>query len=78
MPLACDNQAVAAFPFIAELVVERYLSGVRIDSFLVRHFRNYTPWRLQRIVTAGQVKIDGTTVEITEAASTMATRVSAR
>jgi 23S rRNA pseudouridine1911/1915/1917 synthase len=66
MLLACDNQAVAAFPFTAELVVERYLSGVRIDSFLVRHFRNYTPWRLQRIVSAGQVKIDGNTVEITE------------
>jgi 23S rRNA pseudouridine1911/1915/1917 synthase len=57
---------VTSFPFSAELVVERYLSGVRIDSFLARHFRNYTPWRLQRIVTAGQVKIDGNTVEITE------------
>jgi 23S rRNA pseudouridine1911/1915/1917 synthase len=55
---------VDAFPFTAELVVERYLSGVRIDSFLARHFRNYTPWRLQRMVAAGQVKIDGTTVDI--------------
>ena len=39
---------------------------MRIDSFLARHFRNYTPWRLQRIVAAGQVKIDGNTVEIDE------------
>ena len=57
---------MSPFPFTAELVVERYLSGVRIDSFLERHFRNYTPWKLQRLVAAGQVKIDGTTVEIEE------------
>jgi 23S rRNA pseudouridine1911/1915/1917 synthase len=54
------------YPFTAELVVERYLSGVRVDTFLARHFRNYTPWRLQRIVAAGQVKIDCNTVEIEE------------
>ncbi len=64
--VTCDNRAVTPFPFSAELVVERYLSGVRIDSFLAKHFRNYTPWRLQRLVTAGQVKIVGNTVEITE------------
>jgi 23S rRNA pseudouridine1911/1915/1917 synthase len=57
---------VPPFPFTAELVVERYLSGVRIDTFLARHFRNYTPWKLQRIVAAGQVKLDGNTVEIAE------------
>ena len=62
----CDNRVVPPFPFTAELVVERYLSGVRIDSFLARHFRNYTPWKLQRIVAAGQVKLDGNTVEIAE------------
>jgi 23S rRNA pseudouridine1911/1915/1917 synthase len=57
---------VPPFPFTAEFVVERYLSGVRIDSFLARHFRNYTPWKLQRLVAAGQVKLDGNTVEIAE------------
>jgi 23S rRNA pseudouridine1911/1915/1917 synthase len=62
----CDNPSVSQFPFTAELIVERYLSGVRIDSFLARHFRNYTPWRLQRIVAAGQVKIDGNTADIEE------------
>jgi 23S rRNA pseudouridine1911/1915/1917 synthase len=62
----CDNRSVPSFPFTAELIVERYLSGVRVDSFLARHFRNYTPWRLQRIVAAGQVKIDCTTVDIEE------------
>jgi 23S rRNA pseudouridine1911/1915/1917 synthase len=57
---------VTPFPFTAELIVERYLSGVRIDTFLARQFRNYTPWRLQRMVAAGQVRIDGTTVAIEE------------
>lgn len=41
-----------------ELTVERELSGLRIDSFLIRHFRNYTSWRMQRIVRAGAASID--------------------
>jgi len=48
-----------SFPFTAELTVEEYLHGVRIDRFLVRHFRNYTPYRMQRLVRAGQVRIEG-------------------
>jgi 23S rRNA pseudouridine1911/1915/1917 synthase len=55
---------VTAFPFTAELIVERYLNGVRVDSFLSHHFRNYTPFRIQRIVRAGQVKIDHTAARI--------------
>jgi 23S rRNA pseudouridine1911/1915/1917 synthase len=51
------------YPFSAELVVEAYLRGVRIDSFLVKHFRNYTPYRMQRLVRAGQVKIEGVIAE---------------
>lgn len=47
------------YPFAAELTVESYLHGVRIDSFLVRHFRNYTSYRMQRLVRAGQVRIEG-------------------
>ncbi|MCA9117893.1 MAG: RluA family pseudouridine synthase [Planctomycetaceae bacterium] len=43
--------------------VERYLSGVRVDTFLARHFRNYTPFRLMRLVTAGLVQIEGATAE---------------
>ena len=50
-------------PFVAELTVEAYLQGVRIDSFLVRHFRNYTPYRMQRLVRAGQVRIEGVVAE---------------
>ncbi len=45
-------------PFQAELIVDAFLSGKRIDTFLVRHFRNYTPFRMQRIVRAGEVRIN--------------------
>ncbi len=45
-------------PFAAELIVEPFLTGKRIDTFLVRHFRNYSTYRLQRIVRAGQVRIN--------------------
>lgn len=55
--------AHGTYPFTAELTVESYLHGVRIDSFLVRHFRNYTPYRMQRLVRAGQVRIEGVAAE---------------
>ncbi|MBI3864575.1 MAG: RluA family pseudouridine synthase [Planctomycetia bacterium] len=51
------------YPFTAALTVENYLHGVRIDSFLIRHFRNYTPYRMQRMVRAGQVRIEGVVAE---------------
>jgi len=50
-------------PFHAEVTVEKYLHGVRIDSFLAKHFRNYTAWRIQRLVRAGAVTLDGVTAE---------------
>ncbi len=43
-----------------QFIVEPYLSGVRVDSFLSRHLRNYTTWRLHRMVAAGLVSIDDT------------------
>ncbi len=46
-------------PFRARLVVESDLAGTRIDHFLVEHFRNYTKWRMQRLVRAGAVRIEG-------------------
>lgn len=46
-------------PFRAELIVEPFVSGKRIDTFLERHFRNYSSYRLQRIVRAGEVRING-------------------
>ncbi len=50
-------------PYTAELFVESESSGCRIDTFLERHFRNYTPWRLQRIVRAGGATINSARAE---------------
>jgi 23S rRNA pseudouridine1911/1915/1917 synthase len=50
--------------FKAEFIVEPYLTGVRIDSFLIRHLRNYTPFRMQRMICAGQATIDGVPVRL--------------
>lgn len=49
---------MSEFPLIVECIVEAYLSGVRIDSFLAKHLRNYTSWRINRMVTAGLAMID--------------------
>jgi 23S rRNA pseudouridine1911/1915/1917 synthase len=46
------------WPLTVEFTVEPYLSGVRIDSFLSRHLRNYTTWRLNRMVSAGAARVD--------------------
>lgn len=43
----------------ATLVVEDYLSGCRVDTFLAKHFRSYTPWRMHRMVRAGLVTVEG-------------------
>lgn len=43
----------------ATAVVEGYLSGTRVDTFLARHLRSYTAWRLHRLVRAGQVTVNG-------------------
>lgn len=43
----------------ATLVVESYLSGCRVDTFLAKHFRSYTTWRMHRMVRAGQVRVQG-------------------
>jgi 23S rRNA pseudouridine1911/1915/1917 synthase len=45
-------------PPTLEFIVERDLHGIRIDSFLEHHLRNYTKWRLARLVRAGGAKID--------------------
>lgn len=46
-----------------EFIVEPYLSGVRIDSFLAKQLRNYTTWRLHRMVTAGLATVDDVPAE---------------
>ena len=47
----------------ATLIVESYLSGCRVDTFLVKHFRSYTAWRMHRMVRAGQVTVEGVVAE---------------
>ena len=48
------------------LTVEPYLNGVRVDSFLSRHLRNYTNFRIQRMVHTGQVRISDATVPLSQ------------
>ncbi len=43
----------------ATAIVENYLSGTRVDTFLARHLRSYTAWRLHRLVSAGQAMVNG-------------------
>lgn len=50
------------FPYIAERTVEHYLTGTRIDTFLAKHLRNYTAWRLHRMVRAGLATVNGAVV----------------
>lgn len=50
------------FPYTAERTVEHYLTGTRIDTFLAKHLRNYTAWRLHRMVRAGLATVNGAVV----------------
>ncbi len=61
--LSHGSHSVSVFPLTVECIVEPYLSGVRVDSFLAKHLRNYTSWRLHRMVCAGLVRVDDQTVE---------------
>ena len=53
-PGRCHPVGQATF----ELGVDGYLSGTRIDRFLTRHFRNYSAFRMQRLVRCGLVLVD--------------------
>jgi 23S rRNA pseudouridine1911/1915/1917 synthase len=45
-------------PPVLEFIVEEYLQSKRIETFLVRHLRNYTTYRIQRMIKAGCVFIN--------------------
>ena len=45
--------------FTASLIVDARANGIRIDSFLLRHFRNYSKFRIQRMVQTGCARING-------------------
>ena len=53
-------------PLQIELIVEDYLRGSRVDTFLGKHLRNYSAWRIQRIIQNGGVTIDGRAIELSE------------
>lgn len=64
-PLQPLKYDMSGFPKI-EFTVEEYLSGNRVDTFLGKHLRNYSPWRIQRIIRNGGASIDGREVDVTE------------
>ena len=41
-----------------EFFVEQTLHGTRIDTFLSRHLRNHSAWRLMRMIRAGLVHVE--------------------
>jgi 23S rRNA pseudouridine1911/1915/1917 synthase len=51
-------------PFTATFTVEKYLHGSRVDTFLERQLRNYTIWRMQRMVSAGCVRVQDVVVSL--------------
>jgi 23S rRNA pseudouridine1911/1915/1917 synthase len=53
-------------PLKVELTVEAYLRGMRVDRFLMKHFRNYSAWRMQRMIQAGCARLDGRVLELDE------------
>lgn len=53
----------ASVPFTCEFIVEPFFRGKRIDSFLVKHLRNYSTFRLQRMIKAGCVTVNDIPVE---------------
>lgn len=54
----------ALYPPSATVTVDKHLSGCRIDTFLSRHLRSYTSWRMHRLVRAGQVTVNGRTAQV--------------
>lgn len=51
-------------PLICEFRVETFVKGRRIETFLARHLRTYTPWRIQRMIRAGCVTVNDSPAEI--------------
>lgn len=51
-------------PFICEFRVEAFVKGRRIETFLNRHLRTYTSWRIQRMLKAGCVSVNDAPAEM--------------
>jgi 23S rRNA pseudouridine1911/1915/1917 synthase len=50
-------------PLVCEFIVEPFFGGKRIDTFLGKHLRNYSPFRLQRMLKAGCVTVNDAPAE---------------
>lgn len=50
-------------PLVCEFIVEAFFRGKRVDTFLGKHLRNYSPFNLQRMIRAGCVAINDVPVE---------------
>ena len=50
-------------PLVCEFVVETFFRGKRIDTFLGKHLRNYSSFRLQRMIKAGCVTVNDVPTE---------------
>ena len=55
--VSCDTSQPQS-PNTYTLTVDDYLNGTRIDKFLTRQFRNFTAFRMQRLVQSGMVSVD--------------------
>ena len=53
-----DQVSVITTHSLFEFQVDDTLHGTRIDTFLARHLRNHSSWRLMRVVRAGLVHVD--------------------
>ncbi|MDA0589764.1 MAG: RluA family pseudouridine synthase [Planctomycetota bacterium] len=51
-------------PLICEFRVEAFVKGRRIETFLGRHLRTYTSWRIQRMIQAGCVTVNDAPAEL--------------
>ena len=52
-------------PPVCEFTVETFFRGKRIDTFLGKHLRNYSPFRIQRMLRAGCVTVNDVPTETT-------------
>ncbi len=62
---ACSHPSIGGVdgPPVCEFVVETFFRGKRIDTFLGKHLRNYSPFRLQRMIKAGCVTVNDVPIE---------------
>lgn len=67
MPADLNHPETAASsnrPVICEFVVESFLGGKRIDTFIGKHLRNWSTFRIQRMVQAGCIRVNDARVTI--------------